>query len=111
MLSSEQNERLTRVGSGTPMGDLLRRYWYPIATHAQMKNRDTLPVRLLGEDLVLYRDLSGAYGLIAAQRVTVADYVDGVATAVPPTIPAARAICSHAFEGRITTRSVRFLRN
>jgi 5,5'-dehydrodivanillate O-demethylase len=67
MLSSEQNERLTRVGPGTPMGDLLRRYWYPIATFAQMKNRDTLPVRLLGEDLVLYRDLSGAYGLIAAR--------------------------------------------
>jgi 5,5'-dehydrodivanillate O-demethylase len=67
MLSSEQNERLTRVGPGTPMGDTLRRYWYPIATVSQMKDRDTLPVRLLGEDLVLYRDLSGDYGLITAR--------------------------------------------
>ena len=33
MLSAEKNERLTRVGPGTPMGELLRRYWWPIATH------------------------------------------------------------------------------
>jgi hypothetical protein len=58
MLSKEQNERLTRVGPGTPMGDLLRRYWHPIAALSQMNQRDTLPVKLLGEDLVLYRDLS-----------------------------------------------------
>jgi 5,5'-dehydrodivanillate O-demethylase len=67
MLTQEQNERLTRVGPGTPMGELLRRYWYPIATVAQMKDRDTFPVKLLGEELVLYRDLSGTYGLIAAR--------------------------------------------
>ena len=36
MLSQEQNERLTRVGPGTPMGDLLRRYWYPVATDQQL---------------------------------------------------------------------------
>lgn len=64
MLSHEQNQRLTRVGPGTPMGELLRRYWHPIAALSQMKDRDTLPIRLLGEDLVLYRDLSGNYGLI-----------------------------------------------
>lgn len=67
MLTQEQNERLTRVGPSTPMGELLRRYWYPIATVAQMKDRDTLPVKLLGEELVLYRDLSGTYGLITAR--------------------------------------------
>ncbi len=67
MLTQEQNERLTRVGAGTPMGELLRRYWHPIATLSQMKERDTLPIRLLGEDLVLYRDLSGKFGLIAAR--------------------------------------------
>lgn len=67
MLTVEQNERLTRVGPDTPMGDLLRRYWHPICAVSQMKNRDTLPVKLLGEDLVLYRDLSGTIGLIAAR--------------------------------------------
>jgi 5,5'-dehydrodivanillate O-demethylase len=67
MLSEEQNQRLTRVGPGTPMGELLRRYWHPIAAISQMTDRDTLPIRLLGEDLVLYRDLSGTVGLITAR--------------------------------------------
>jgi 5,5'-dehydrodivanillate O-demethylase len=67
MLTQEQNERLTQVGPGTPMGNLLRRYWHPIATVSQMKDRDTLPIKLLGEDLVLYRDLSGTYGLLEAR--------------------------------------------
>jgi len=64
MLSQDQNERLTRVGRGTPMGDLMRMYWQPIAAVSQLKGRDTLPVKLLGENLVLYKDLSGTYGLI-----------------------------------------------
>jgi 5,5'-dehydrodivanillate O-demethylase len=67
MLTKEQNERLTRVGPGTPMGGVMRRYWHPIAATSQMKDRDTLPIRLLGEDLVLYRDLSGTYGLLQAR--------------------------------------------
>jgi 5,5'-dehydrodivanillate O-demethylase len=66
MITREQNERLTQVGPGTPMGNLLRQYWYPIATVSQMKDRDTLPIKLLGEELVLYRDLSGTYGLLSA---------------------------------------------
>ena len=64
MLSAKDNEALTRVGRGTPMGELMRRYWQPIAAVAQLDERPTLPVRLLGEDLVLYRDGSGAYGLL-----------------------------------------------
>ncbi|MDX1484428.1 MAG: aromatic ring-hydroxylating dioxygenase subunit alpha [Alphaproteobacteria bacterium] len=67
MLTQEQNDRLTRVGPGTPMGNLLRRYWHPIAAVSQLKGRDTLPVKLLGEELVLYRDLSGTVGLINAR--------------------------------------------
>ena len=64
MLSAKDNEALTRVGRGTPMGELMRRYWQPIAAVAQLDERPTLPVRLLGEDLVLYRDGSGGYGLL-----------------------------------------------
>ncbi len=64
MLSTAENERLTRVGPGTPMGELMRRYWQPVAVTSELNSRPTRPVRILGEDLVLYRDKSGALGLI-----------------------------------------------
>ena len=64
MLNVQENERLTRVGPGTPMGELLRRYWHPVAASAQMDAEPTRAVRLLGESLVLYRDRSGTLGLI-----------------------------------------------
>ena len=47
------------------MGELLRRYWHPIAAETEFDNKSTKQLRLLGEDLVLYRDRSGAYGLLA----------------------------------------------
>ena len=65
MLTVEENNQLTRVGSGTPMGELLRRYWQPIAAVSEMNDRWTKRVRLLGEDLVLFKDRSGQFGLIA----------------------------------------------
>jgi len=64
MLSKEDNERFTRVAAGTPMGELLRRYWMPIAAVTEFDRTRVKPIRLLGEDLVLYKDLQGAYGLI-----------------------------------------------
>lgn len=64
MLSGEQNRALTEVGAGTPMGELLRRYWMPIAAVAELDDHPTKPVRLLGEDLVLYKDKAGNYGLV-----------------------------------------------
>lgn len=64
MLTEEQNRLLTQVGPGTPMGELLRRYWMPIAGVSEFDERTTKPVRLLGEDLVLYKDLSGNFGLL-----------------------------------------------
>ena len=64
MLTVQENDQLTRVGPGTPMGELMRRYWHPIAAVSQMKSRWTMPIRLLGEDLVLYKDRSGIFGLI-----------------------------------------------
>src|SRR6185436_20773315 len=67
MLSKEDNERLTRVGAGTPMGEVLRRYWLPAALSSELE-RDGAPlrVRLLGEDLVAFRDSNGAAGLVDA---------------------------------------------
>lgn len=67
MLTQEQNEMLTRVGPGTPGGDLMRRYWYPIAAREDLKEKWTMPVRLLGEDLVLFRDRRGNLGLLERQ--------------------------------------------
>jgi 5,5'-dehydrodivanillate O-demethylase oxygenase subunit len=64
VLTQEESERLTRVGPGAPMGALLRRYWHPVATSAEMARHATKGVRLLGEDLVLYRDRAGRLGLI-----------------------------------------------
>jgi 5,5'-dehydrodivanillate O-demethylase oxygenase subunit len=57
-------EVLTATGAGTRMGALLRRYWWPIAGASEFDRAATKPVRLLGEDLVLYKDLSGTYGLL-----------------------------------------------
>ena len=66
MLTAEQNERLTRVGPGTPMGGLMRRYWHPIAAGVELsEDNPTKEVRLLGEDLVLFRSTVGELGLIA----------------------------------------------
>jgi 5,5'-dehydrodivanillate O-demethylase oxygenase subunit len=64
MLDHARNQLLTQVGSQTPMGQLLRRYWMPIAAVSEFESISIKPVRLLGEDLTLYKDLSGAFGLI-----------------------------------------------
>jgi 5,5'-dehydrodivanillate O-demethylase oxygenase subunit len=64
VLSQSRNELLTQIGNGTPMGDLLRRYWMPIAGVSELRSSPVKPVRLMGEDLVLYRDLRGTYGLV-----------------------------------------------
>jgi 5,5'-dehydrodivanillate O-demethylase oxygenase subunit len=65
--SVENNKVLTQVGKGTPMGVLMRRYWQPMAAAEDMKNACTRRVRLLGEDLVLFKDRQGRLGLIAEQ--------------------------------------------
>jgi len=64
MLTPEMNDRLTRVGPGTPGGNSLRYYWHPIAPAMELAENPIKQIRLLGEDLVLYRDRSGTYGLI-----------------------------------------------
>lgn len=67
MISQDQNDKLTRVGPGTPMGQLMRRYWIPAAFADQVAKPDCPPVRvkLLGEQLVLFRDTAGRLGLIS----------------------------------------------
>jgi 5,5'-dehydrodivanillate O-demethylase oxygenase subunit len=65
MLTQAQNDRLTRVGPGTPMGELMRRYWHPIAGSSELNDDSpTKEVRLLGEDLVLFRSTAGVLGLV-----------------------------------------------
>ena len=65
MISAEQNERMTRIGRGRPAGALMRRYWQPAALTDELDGpRPVRPVRLLGEDFVLFRDETGRLGLI-----------------------------------------------
>src|SRR5919197_1282620 len=66
MLSAQDNELLTRVGPGTPMGELLRRYWTPslLVSEAPTPDGDPVRVRLLGENLVAFRDTKGRLGLV-----------------------------------------------
>jgi len=53
LLTAARNEMLTRVGAGTPMGELLRRYWQPIAGASELDANPIKPVRIMGEDLVV----------------------------------------------------------
>src|SRR5579871_1914692 len=66
MLSQAENELITRIGPGTPMGNLMRRYSLPFALSTELPNPDSDPVRvrLLGDDLVAFRDTNGAVGLV-----------------------------------------------
>jgi phthalate 4,5-dioxygenase len=66
MLSREDNETLVRVGAGTPMGELIRRYWLPALLSSELPEPDGAPVRvrLLGENLVAFRDSAGRVGLL-----------------------------------------------
>ncbi len=68
MLRSEENEKLTRVGPGTPGGNFMRRYWQPILLASELPEPDSAPVRvrLLGEDLIAYRDSEGMIGMVDA---------------------------------------------
>jgi 5,5'-dehydrodivanillate O-demethylase len=65
MLTREMNARLSLVGADTPAGELLRRYWWPIATVAELDVEPVLAVMLLGENLALYRTELGELGLVA----------------------------------------------
>jgi phenylpropionate dioxygenase-like ring-hydroxylating dioxygenase large terminal subunit len=65
MISAEQNELMTRIGRGTPAGQLLRNYWQPVALVDELQGpRPVKAVRVLGENLVLFRDEKGSYGLL-----------------------------------------------
>jgi len=64
MLSKENNDLITLTNAGTPGGELMRKYWQPVALSEELKADTPLPTRLLGEDLVLFRDPSGKPQLI-----------------------------------------------
>ena len=62
-MTPEENEILTRVGPGTPGGEMLRRYWWPV-WFSELVTTKPVPVRILGEDLILFRDAAGKLGLL-----------------------------------------------
>jgi phenylpropionate dioxygenase-like ring-hydroxylating dioxygenase large terminal subunit len=71
-MQAAQNDLITRIGPGTPCGELMRRYWQPVALldefeprlDPRMAGRPLKAVRLLGQDLILFRDAAGVYGLL-----------------------------------------------
>ena len=67
MLSRKDNELITRVGPGTPMGEVFRRFWLPALLDTELPEPDCPPirVRVLGEDLVAFRDTNGQVGFLA----------------------------------------------
>jgi nitrite reductase/ring-hydroxylating ferredoxin subunit len=69
MLSREENERMCRVGPGTPMGEVLRRYWIPVLPSADLPTPDSDPVRVrrLGQNFVAFRDTKGRVGVLDEQ--------------------------------------------
>ena len=65
MTTIEENELITRVGPGTPCGELLRRYWQPVCAASELTaEKPKTRVQMLGEDLVVFRDRHGGYGLL-----------------------------------------------
>jgi 5,5'-dehydrodivanillate O-demethylase len=64
MLSQKESEMLTQVGPGTPAGELLRRYWHPVGASSELARRPTRMVKILGEEMVLFKDKQGKLGLI-----------------------------------------------
>jgi phthalate 4,5-dioxygenase oxygenase subunit len=69
VLSQKDNELITRVGPGTPMGELFRRFWLPALITSEIPDPDGPPLRLrlLGEDLVAFRDTNGKVGILGAR--------------------------------------------
>src|ERR671934_1288341 len=68
MLSKEYNELITNTNPGTPMGELFRRFWLPVALAEELGGPDGVPVRVrvMGEDLIAFRDTNGRVGLLDA---------------------------------------------
>src|SRR5438067_6477726 len=66
MLTKEENELLCRVGPGTVMGNLMRQYWVPALLSSELPEPDCAPlrVRVLGENLIAFRDSGGQVGLL-----------------------------------------------
>jgi hypothetical protein len=69
MMSAQENDLITRIGPGTSCGSLMRRYWQPAALVDELEGpRPVKPVRLLGENLVLFRDEQDRHGLLLPER-------------------------------------------
>ncbi len=66
MATAAENEKLCRVGPGTPMGEVMRRYWMPFGLSTDLPSPDCAPIRVrrFGQDLVAFRDTSGTVGLL-----------------------------------------------
>src|SRR5437773_11911216 len=111
MLSKEDNELLSQTAAGTPMGNLIRRYWIPALLSEEIPAPDCAParVRLLGEELVAFRDTQGRIGLIGSTARTVARHFftgatknAGCAASITAGSTTSRVMCSIPRRSRAT---------
>src|SRR4051794_34758139 len=116
MLSAKENELLTHVGPGTPMGEFLRRFWLPALLSDELPQADGDPIRTrtLGEDLVAFRDSNGQVGIVdalcphPARRCTSAatrNAVSAASTTAGSSTPPASASTCRASRPNRTSRS------
>ena len=82
MLSAEDNTLLTQSEAGTPMGELLRRFWLPVLLCEELPEPDCIPMRVtvMGEELIAFRDTAAASALIDATARTAAPPCSSAAT-------------------------------
>ncbi len=64
MMTKEENDELTQVGPGTPMGDVLRHYWYPVCFTRELDEFPVMQTRLLGENWAVFKTGDGGYGIV-----------------------------------------------
>ncbi|MEQ1653831.1 MAG: Rieske 2Fe-2S domain-containing protein, partial [Hyphomicrobium sp.] len=66
MLTAEDNRFLTQSDAGTPMGELLRRFWLPVLLSEELPEKDGEPkkITVMGEELLAFRDSNGTIGVV-----------------------------------------------
>src|SRR3954454_1133859 len=110
MMSQEQNDLITRTGPKDPCGKLMRSYWQPAALVDELEGeRPIRPVRLLGENLVLFRDETGRYGLIdrhcAHRRADLASAGSSMAACAAPSTAGCSTPAGNASRRRRSRRT------
>ena len=103
MLSVEENKLLTQVGPGTPMGNLMRRYWQPVLLSSELPEKDGAPKRVRGEfDVTLTLSAAGQLSVTAASGTLFASQMEST-PCIEPDNTLGSALTGVTFEGTVTS--------